>query len=51
MTSQYMIIGIAVDAQNNILYVAGYVSDGYQDVYKSSDDGTTWDLIGTNKAL
>jgi len=45
------IMSIAVDAQNKILYIAGYVPDGFQEVYKSSDDGSTWDLIGTNKEL
>jgi hypothetical protein len=43
------VTAIAIDAQNNIHYVAGYSADGFQEVYKSSDDGTTWDLIGTNK--
>lgn len=45
------ITSIAVDAQNKIMYLAGYVPDGFQEVYKSSDDGNTWDLIGTNKEL
>lgn len=45
------IMSVAVDAQNKILYIAGYVPDGFQEVYKSSDDGGTWDLIGTNKEL
>ncbi len=45
------IMNIAVDAQNKILYVAGHVPDGFQEVYKSSDDGNSWDLIGTNKEL
>lgn len=45
------ITSIAVDAQNNILYVAGYSPDGFQEVYKSSDDGNSWDLIATNKEL
>ncbi|MBI5698550.1 MAG: hypothetical protein HZC29_08770 [Thaumarchaeota archaeon] len=45
------IMSIAVDAQNKILYIAGYVPDGYQEVYTSADDGNTWDLIGTNKEL
>ncbi|HEY8110900.1 MAG TPA: hypothetical protein VIG05_08545 [Candidatus Nitrosotenuis sp.] len=45
------IVSMAIDAQNKILYIAGYVADGYQEVYKSSDDGNTWDLIGTNKEL
>ncbi|MGQ0605591.1 MAG: F510_1955 family glycosylhydrolase [Candidatus Nitrosotenuis sp.] len=43
------VMSIAVDAQNNVLYIAGYVPDGFQEVHKSSDDGNTWDLIGTNK--
>ncbi|MGQ0771264.1 MAG: F510_1955 family glycosylhydrolase [Nitrososphaerota archaeon] len=45
------IMSIAIDAQNKIFYVAGYSPDGFQEVYKSSDDGTSWDLIGTNKEL
>lgn len=45
------IMSITIDAQNQILYVAGYSPDGFQEVYKSSDDGKTWDLIGTNKEL
>lgn len=45
------IMSVAVDTQNKILYVAGYVPDGFQEVYKSSDDGNTWNLIGTNKEL
>lgn len=50
-TPKLTIMSIAVDGQNNVLYVAGYVPDGYQEVYKSSDDGKTWVLIGTNKEL
>lgn len=50
-TPNLTVMTMAVDAQNNILYIAGYVPDGYQEVYKSSDDGNTWDLIGTNKEL
>ncbi len=50
-TPNLTVMSIAVDAQNSILYVAGYVSDGYQEVYKSSDNGNNWNLIGTNKAL
>lgn len=45
------IMSIAVDAQNKVLYIAGYSPDGFQEVYKSSDDGNTWVLIGTNKEL
>jgi hypothetical protein len=45
------ITSIAADAQNNILYIAGYVPDGYQEVYKSPNDGNSWDLIATNREL
>ncbi|QLH09177.1 F510_1955 family glycosylhydrolase [Candidatus Nitrosotenuis sp. DW1] len=50
-TQKITIMSVAVDAQNQILYIAGYVPDGYQEVYKSSDNGGSWDLIGTNKKL
>lgn len=43
------ITSIAVDSQNKIIYVAGYSPDGFQEVYKSSDDGMNWQIIGTNK--
>ena len=45
------ITSIAVDTQNKIIYVAGYSPDGYQEVYRSKDDGKSWDIIGTNKGL
>ncbi|MGQ0791558.1 MAG: WD40/YVTN/BNR-like repeat-containing protein [Nitrosopumilaceae archaeon] len=45
------ITSIAVDVQNKIIYVAGYSPDGYQEVYRSKDDGKSWDIIGTNKGL
>jgi len=45
------ITSIAVDSQNNILYVAGYPPEGYQEIYKTSNNGKSWDLIGTNKEL
>lgn len=45
------ITSIAVDAQNKIIYVAGYSSDGYQEVYRTKDDGSNWEIIGTNKGL
>lgn len=40
---------IAVDSQNKIIYVAGYSSEGFQEVYRSLDDGKNWNIIGTNK--
>lgn len=45
------IMNISVDSQNEIIYVAGYSPDGFQEVYLSNDDGDTWDLIATNKEL
>lgn len=45
------IMSIAADSQNQIIYVAGYSPDGFQEVYKSQDDGNTWGLIATNKEL
>lgn len=46
-----VITSIATDSQNKIIYVAGYSLDGYQEVYRSLDDGTNWQIIGTNKVL
>ncbi|MBM3910846.1 MAG: hypothetical protein FJ356_04280 [Thaumarchaeota archaeon] len=45
------ITSIVIDSQNKIIYAAGYSSEGFQEVYRSLDDGTTWNLIGTNKEL
>ena len=43
------ITSMAVDSQSKIIYVAGYSPDGYQEVYRSLDDGANWQIIGTNK--
>ena len=43
------ITSIAIDSQNKIIYVAGYSSEGFQEVYRSTNDGASWNLIGTNK--
>jgi hypothetical protein len=51
MGPDIFITSVAVDAQNKIIYVAGYSRDGYQEVYRTKDDGSNWELIGTNKAL
>lgn len=45
------VTSITADSQNNELYVAGFSSDGYQEVYKISYDGNSYELIGTNKGL
>ena len=49
--SGLVITSIAADSQNKIIYVAGYSPDGYQEVYRSLDDGANWQIIGTNKGL
>ena len=46
-----VITSIATDSQNKIVYVAGYSPDGYQEVYRSLDNGANWQVIGTNKGL
>ncbi len=42
---------IAADSENNYLYVGGYSSGGFQEVYKISYDGSSYEMIGTNKGL
>ena len=42
---------MVVDADNGVIYVAGFSSKGYQAVYKSTTNRSTWDLIGTNEEL
>ena len=45
------VTSIAPDSQNNTIYLAGYSSDGYQEVYKFSYDLKNSELIGTNQEL
>lgn len=45
------IMSIAADPYNKIIYVAGYSPDGFQEVYRTLDDGNNWGLIATNKEL
>jgi photosystem II stability/assembly factor-like uncharacterized protein len=45
------ITSIAFDSTNKILYVGGFSSEGYQEVYKLSYDVTQYEIIGTNKGL
>ncbi|MBI2006521.1 MAG: hypothetical protein HYS75_04585 [Nitrosopumilales archaeon] len=45
------VTSIAVDSKSKVIYVAGYPPEGFQEVYRSLDDGTNWQLIGTNKEL
>jgi photosystem II stability/assembly factor-like uncharacterized protein len=42
---------IVADSQNDQIYVGGFSSDGYQEVYKISYDGNSYEMIGTNKGL
>ena len=45
------ISSIAADSENNFLYVGGYSSGGFQEVYKIPYDAESYETIGTNKGL
>jgi photosystem II stability/assembly factor-like uncharacterized protein len=45
------VTSIASDSPNKILYVGGFSSGGFQEVYKMSYDVTSYEIIGTNKGL
>jgi len=45
------ITSIATDSQNNELYVGGFSSEGFQEVYKIPYDMNYYKMIGTNKGL
>lgn len=47
--SDLTILTITPDSNNDLVYVAGYSPDGFQEVYKIGSG--TIDLIGTNKGL
>ena len=42
---------IAADSENSYLYVGGYSSEGFQQVYKIAYDFSSYEVIGTNKGL
>ena len=42
---------IAADSENSFLYVAGYSSGGFQEVYKITYDAESYEVIGTNRGL
>lgn len=42
---------VAADSENGFLYVGGYSSGGFQEVYKISYDAESYEMIGTNKGL
>lgn len=50
-TPKLTIITITIDSQSKIIYIGGYVPEGFQEVHQSTDDGKTWSLIATNKEL
>lgn len=45
------ITSIAADSENETIYIAGFSSNGFQEVHKGSFDGSEWQLIGTNEEL
>ena len=45
------VTSIAFDSPNKMLYVGGFSSGGFQEVYKLSYDIKSYELIGTNKGL
>lgn len=45
------VTSIVADSQNNQIYAGGFSSDGFQEVYKISYDGNSYEMIGTNKGL
>lgn len=45
------VTSIAFDSSNKILYVSGFSSGGFQEVYKLSYDVTSYEIIGTNKGF
>ena len=45
------VTSITADSQNKEIYVAGFSSGGFQEVYKIKYDSSSYNLIGTNKGL
>ena len=45
------VTSIAFDSPNKILYVGGFSSGGFQEVYKIPYDISSYEIIGTNKGL
>lgn len=46
-----VVSSIAADSETGFLYVGGYSSGGFQEVYKISYDAESYEMIGTNKGL
>ena len=45
------ITSIVADSQNDEIYVGGFSSGGFQEVYKIPYDMNIYEMIGTNKGL
>ncbi len=45
------VTSIAPDSQNKVIYVGGFSSGGFQEVYKLPYNGDSYEIIGTNKGL
>jgi hypothetical protein len=45
------VTSIAADSQNEEIYVGGFSSGGFQEVYKIKYDSSSYELIGTNEGL
>lgn len=45
------VTSIAPDSQNKVIYVGGYSSGGFQEVYKLPYDVSSYEIIGTNRGL
>jgi len=45
------VTSIAADSQNEEIYVGGFSSGGFQEVYKIKYDSSSYEVIGTNKGL
>ena len=45
------VLSIAADSENSYLYVGGYSSEGFQQVYKIAYDFSSYEVVGTNKGL
>ena len=45
------VTSIATDSQDKEIYVGGYSSGGFQEVYKIKYDSSSYEQIGTNKGL
>jgi hypothetical protein len=43
------VTSIVADSQNSAIYLSGYSSAGFQEVYKMSYDLDSYQLIATNK--